>query len=74
MGKKIKQTKTGKKRKRKTPGLGTTEFQSYFKFWSYTSGIHSWYWHISRRSDVVLAGDWLVSIVLFFCLPVMLKL
>jgi hypothetical protein len=43
-------------------------------FWSYSSSIQSWYWHISRSSDVVLPGDWLVSSVLFFCLPVELNL
>jgi hypothetical protein len=45
-----------------------------FKFWSYSSGIQSWYWHISRSSDMVSLGDWLLSRILFFCLPVKLKL
>jgi hypothetical protein len=43
-------------------------------FWSYSSSIQSWYWHISWSSDVVSPGDWLVCSVLFFCLPVQLKL
>jgi hypothetical protein len=52
----------------KTPCSGTIEFK--FKFWSYSSIIQSWPWHISRRADMVSPGDWLVSSVLFFCLPV----
>jgi hypothetical protein len=59
---------------KQTPGSETTEFQSYFKFWSYSSGIQSWCWCIGRSSFVVSPGDWLVSSILFFCLPVKLKL
>jgi hypothetical protein len=36
--------------------------------------MQSWYWQISRSSDVVLPGDWVVSSVLFFYLLVKLKL
>jgi hypothetical protein len=43
-------------------------------FSSYSSIIQSWSWCISRSSDMVSPGDWLVSNVLFFCLPVKLKL
>jgi hypothetical protein len=51
---------------KKPPRSGTIEFQSSFKFWNYSSVNQSLYWHISRSSDVVSPGDWLVSSVFFF--------
>jgi hypothetical protein len=43
----------------KIPGSGTIEFQSYFKFWCYSSSIQSWCWYLSRSSAVVSPG-WVV--------------
>jgi hypothetical protein len=62
-----KQTQTHKKQNKQTnkiPGSGTTEFQSYFKFWCYSSSIQSWCCYLSRSSVVVLPG----SVFFFFCL------
>jgi hypothetical protein len=50
----------------KFPGSGTIEFQSYFKFWYYSSNFQSWFWYLSRISVLVLQAHWVV--VFFFCL------
>jgi hypothetical protein len=57
--------KTNKQTK-KPPGLGTIEFQSWFKFWCYSSSIQSWCWYLSRSSVVVSLGGWVVVFFFFF--------
>jgi hypothetical protein len=43
-----------KQTNKKVPGSVTIEFQSYFKFWCYSSSIQSWCWYLSRSSVDVL--------------------
>jgi hypothetical protein len=57
---------TGKQTK--IPGSGTIEFESYFKFWCYSSSIQSWCWYLSKNSVVVCPGGWVVFVFSFFCL------
>jgi hypothetical protein len=65
-----KQTNKRNKEIKKIPlPPGTIEFQSLFNS-GYSFGIQSWYWYVSRSSEVVSPGDWLMSSVLFFFLPV----
>jgi hypothetical protein len=61
---------TNKQRnKQKILGSGTIEFQSYYKFWCYSSSIQSWSWYLSRSLVVVLPGGWVVFVCFFsFCL------
>jgi hypothetical protein len=63
-----KQAQTNKQTDRQTkiPGSGTVEFQSYFKFWCYSSSIQSWCCYLSRSSVAVSPGGWIVFF--FFCL------
>jgi hypothetical protein len=44
----------------KIPGSGTIEFQSYFKFFYYSSNILSWCLYLSRSSVIILPGSWVV--------------
>jgi hypothetical protein len=74
MGKMNKKTKTNKQTKRKNTRFRNKRISVLFQFWSYSSSIQSWYWHISRSSDLVSPGGWLVSNVLFFSLLDGLKL
>jgi hypothetical protein len=52
----------------KIPSSGTIEFQSYFKFWCYSSSIKSWCWYLSRSSVLQrqllgqLLPQWVVAV------------
>jgi hypothetical protein len=56
------------KQENKNSSSGTIEFQSYFKFWCYSSSIQSWCWYLSWSSVIVLPGGWVVFDFFFsFC-------
>jgi hypothetical protein len=44
----------------KIPGSGMVEFQSYFKFWCYSSSIQSCHWYLSISSVIESPGGWVV--------------
>jgi hypothetical protein len=62
-----KQNKQINKQRKKQKIPGTTEFQSQFKFWCYSSSIQSWCLYLNRSSVVVLPGGWVV-VLFFLCL------